>query len=501
MLEPVFTREDSLSLTYQEDEYFVNLAENAGLIMEGLQLGRDEAGILDKKLDASLLHTVSRIIEFLHDPEYREEAERELAVHDETDVAVAILRHAFRIRSSRVNDLLVRRLTDLCQSDQNGVAKQAVCEASGSELQRLSQLADDVFLNVGTADELYHVAADPRRTLRIRIRACHLLIDRHRQVEAVPVALDLFVEGAKLPDARQLLERLSKAFGALGTLDAEVVQDSVVLPLIQCLQKYERNTDVRRYLLWAIGELYEPVLSHVRETSVWQITGRDMWLALALRQCAFHTSAATQLMIDWMGNWEVDDRFRLELSFKIKHKRIKFPEGAVDALTSLLDELPYQYEDRMRKAIESTIKTASEEKPKKPSELYSELLGQYRGEEGIDESLLWDLRFAPGGLSYLRNRLSQMDPEELDLLVEILYHERFGGRWTERLSILLEAFPRLEAAKKRDALLIVYQLARNEPKASRGRQQANEFLAGLVDAGDDDSELARQYWQKLGEEG
>jgi hypothetical protein len=243
------------------------------------------------------------------------------------------------------------------------------------------------------------------------------------------------------------------------------------------------------------------VLSHVRETSVWQITGRDMWLALALRQCAFHTPAATQLMIDWMGNWEVDDRFRLELSFKIKHKRIKFPEGAVDALTSLLDELPYQYEDRMRRAIESTIKTASEEKPKKPSELYSELLGQYRGEEGIDEGLLWDLRFAPGGLSYLRNRLSQMDPEELDLLVEILYHERFGGRWTERLNILLEAFPRLEAGKKRDALLIVYQLARNEPKASRGRQRANEFLAGLVDAGDDDSELARQYWQKLGEEG
>ena len=113
MLEPVFTREDSLSLTYQEDEYFVNLAENAGLIMEGLQLGRDEAGILDKKLDASLLHTVSRIIEFLHDPEYREEAERELAVHDETDIAVAILRHAFRIRSSRVNDLLVRRLERL----------------------------------------------------------------------------------------------------------------------------------------------------------------------------------------------------------------------------------------------------------------------------------------------------------------------------------------------------------------------------------------------------
>jgi hypothetical protein len=501
MLEPVFTREEAFSLTFSEDQYFFDLAENAELIVERLHLGRDEAGILDKKLDASLLHTVSRIIEFLHDPEYKDEAERELAVRNEPDVAIAILRHAFRIRSSRVNDLLVRKLTDLCQFDQDGIAKQAIREASGSELQRLSQLADDAFLNVGTADELYHVAADPRRTLGIRIRACHLLIDRHRRVDAVPIALGLFAEGAKLPDIRQLLERLSKAFGGLETLDAQVVHDDVVSPLIECLQRYERNTDVRRYLLWAIGELYEPVLSHVRETSIWQIDGRDMWLALALRQCAFHTSAAAQLMIDWMRNWEVDDRFRLELARRLKHKRIKLPEGAVDALTGLLDELPYRYEREMRTAIESVIQIANEDRPQRPAEIYNELLGQYHGEEGVDEDLVWKFRFAPGGLNYLRNRLNQMNPEELDLLIEILYHERFSGRWTERLNILLDAFPRLDTAKRRDVLQIVYQLARNEPKASRGRQNANEFLAGLVDAGDDDSELARQYWQKLGEEG
>ena len=62
MLEPVFTREEAFSLTFSEDQYFFDLAENAELIVERLHLGRDEAGILDKKLDASLLHTVSRII-------------------------------------------------------------------------------------------------------------------------------------------------------------------------------------------------------------------------------------------------------------------------------------------------------------------------------------------------------------------------------------------------------------------------------------------------------
>jgi len=500
MPEPVFTRKKEYALTFDEDYYFAKLTENAGLITETLRLGRDEAGVLDKKLDPDLMGVVGEIVEKLHGTEYRGEAERELAMRNNPDVAIAILRQSFRIRSSRVNGLLVTKLTDLCQIDETGVAREAIREATGSELQRLSQLADEVFLNVGTEAELQQVAADSHRTLNVRIRACHLLIERHRRVEAVPIALQLFAEGGGQPAAHELLRRLSKAFGALGTLGNTVVQEQVMASLLEHLQRYERNDQVRPYLLWAVGELYEPALEYVREISAWQIRREDMWLALTLRQCAIRSPAATQLMITWMGNQEIDDFFRLRLSRRIKDKRVKFSQGAEDDLKALLDELPYRYEEEVRPNVEEAIRNATgKAETRRPKELYAEMLKQYREDGGVEDDLLWDFRHTPGSLNHLHNRLGDMDEEEPGLLLEIIYHERFKGHWAERLNIVLGAYPRLTPIMKRDGLRIIYELARNEPQTSKAWQRANKFLAQLVDTGDEDSELARQYWKKLGE--
>lgn len=498
MPEPVFTPKKKYTLTFDEDCYFTRLDENAALITETLQLGRDEAGVLDKKLAPDLLHVVGRIIELLHDPEYRAEAERKLAAQNDPDAAIATLRQAFRIRSGRVNDLLVRKLTDLCKTDEGGIAREAIREATGSELQRLSQLADEVFLNVGSEAELQQIATDLYRTLNVRIRACHLLIERHRRVEAVPIALELFVEGAGQPAAHELLRRLSRAFGALETLGNTVVQEQVIAPLLEYLQRYERD-EPKLYLLWAVGELYEPVLEYVREIPAWQIRREDMWLALTLRQCAFRSPAATQLMAAWMGNQEVDDFFRLRLSRRIKDKRVKFPQGAQDELEALLDELPYRYEEEMQQNIEEAISSArGKDKPRRPEELYAEILNHYREDGDVEDSLFWDFRFARDALKYLHRRLKQMDGKELPLLLEIVGHERFRGRWAKRLYIVLDVYSRLTPEMKRDALHIIYELARNEPQTSKARRQTIEFLAHLVDTGGEDSELARQIWKKLG---
>jgi|GEM_PF-4066396 len=501
MPKPNFGQKIRTTLTFDENDYFTGLTENATLITETLQLGREEAGVLDKKLAPDLVHVISRVIDLLHNREYRDEAERELAARNDPDTAVAILRQAFRIHSGRVNDLLVRKLTDLCQADGSGVAREAIREATGSEIQRLSQLADQVFLNVGTEAELRQVAAGLHRTLNIRIRACHLLIERHRCVEAVTIALELFVEGAEQPSARELLRRLSRGFGALETLDS--VQGKVVTPLLEYVQRYERvrEPDVRQYLLLAAGELHTPVLAHIREIPVWQIQRGDMWLALTLRQCAFHSSAATQLMIDWMQNQEIDDRFKLRLSIRIKHNRVKFSQSAVNDLEALLDELPYRYEDKMRKYINEAISIAGgKDKPRQPKEFYTEILKQYQ-EGGNVEDLLWKFRHTRGSLNYLHSRIKRMDEKELDLLLQIVYHERFKGRWAERLNIVLDVYPQLASTAKRDVLRIIYELARNEPQTSKAWRRAKEFLAQLFDAGDENSELARQYWKKLGEQG
>jgi len=500
MPKPDFGQKKRTALTFDENDYFTRLTENAALITETLQLGREEAGVLDKKLNPDLLHVISRVIDLLHNPDYRDEAERELAAQNDPDVAIAILRQAFRIHSGRVNALLVRKLTDLCQTDGSGAAREALREATGSEIQRLSQLADEVFLNVGTEAELRQVAAGLHRTLNVRIRACHLLIKRHRCVEAVPIALELFVEGAKQPSAHKLLRRLSDGFGTLETLDN--VQEKVVEPLLEYMQRYEREPDVLRYLLWAAGELHKPILAHIREIPVWQIQGRDMWLAKSLGECAFRSPSATQLMIDWMRNQEIDDYFKVRLSIRIKNKRVKFPQGAVDALTAALDDLPYRYEDRIRPNVENAIRNIKDEGPSRhPKDIYAKILGQYREDRKVDDSLLWDFRFTRGGINHLYKRLKRMDEEELRLLMLIVYHERFKGRWAERLNIVLDACPQLTSTAKRNVLHIIYELARNEPQTSKAWRRANEFLAQLVDAGDENSELARQIWKKLGEQG
>jgi hypothetical protein len=501
MPEPVFKRKPRSALTFNEDCYFARLVENAALITGTLQLGQDEAGVLDKQLSPDLLHVVGRIMELLSDPEYREDAERELAAQNDPDTAIAILRQAFRVRSGRVNDLLVRKLTELCQSDESGVAREAIHEATGSELERLSQLADEGFLNIGTEAELQQIAADPRRTLNVRVRACHLLIEQHRRADAVPIALGLYVEGAEQPAARELLRRLSRTFGALGTLDGSVVQEQVVAPLLEQLQRYERNDQVRQHLLWAIRELHKPVLEYVHEIPTWQIRREDMWLALTLRQCAIQSPAATQLMIYWMGNQEVDDFFRLRLSRRIRDKRVKFPQGAEDDLKALLNELPYRYEEEMRQNIEEVIRNATgKAEIRPPKELYAEILKQYCEDGDVEDGLLWDFRHTRGSLSYVGSRLRRMEGEELELLLKIVYHERFKGHWAERLQIVLDAYSRLTPTMKREALHVVYELARNEPQTSKDWRRAKEFLAQLVDAGGEDSELARQYWKKLGEQ-
>jgi len=59
----------------------------------------------------------------------------------------------------------------------------------------------------------------------------------------------------------------------------------------------------------------------------------------------------------------------------------------------------------------------------------------------------------------------------------------------------------LEKSTKNDALRIAYAMASNEPRRGKARTRASEFLARLVDSGEQDSELARQYWKQLGEYG
>jgi len=499
MSEPVFTRKKSYTLTFEEDRYFTGLHENAGLIAETLRLGRDEAGVLDKKLAPELLSGVGKIIELLHDPEYRDEAEQELARQNDPDVAIVILRQAFKIRTDRVKDVLARKLIELCLADETGVAQEAIREATGSQLQRLSQLADEVFLKVGSQAELQQVAADPRRTMAVRIRACHRLIDRHRQVEAVPIALGLWTEGGKQPAVREHLKRLSKAFGALETLEATVIQEHVVAPLLQSLERYQRDGNIRWYLLLAIGELHEAVLADVRETPAGQIGRGDMWLALTLQQCAFRSPAATQLMINWMGNQEVDDVFRKRLSIRIKGKHVLFPQGAEDDLKAVLEDVPYIHEKEMRQNIGQAISNAAgKDERRPPKELYAEILEQYGN---VDDRLLWEFRGTPGSWDFLHSHVPSMGEEQLELLLQIIYHEGYNSMGAKRLSIILDAYPRLQSTLKEDALRIIYKLARNEPQTNKAWRQAQEFLADLVEAGDDDSELARRYWKKLGESG
>ena len=499
MPEPDFGSQKDTVLTFDENKYFKKIRENSDFITEILQLGKDEAGVLDKKINPETLYTIDKVIFELHNQDSRNEAELKLlklATENNPDVAIAILRQSFRIRNNEINELLVRMLTDLCQSAGSDIAREAIREATGSELQRLSQLADEVFLNIGKESELLLVAMDFHRTLNIRIRACLLLIKRHRSVEAVPVAFKLFVEGSDKPSARIPLEQLSRSFGLLETIDD--IQEKIIVPLLDYMERYQKEKDIRRYPLMVVKKLHKPVLDKIRGKLVLQIQGRDMWLALTLRECAMQSIAGTQLMLDWMGNQEIDDHFRLRLSRRIKNKRVMFPQDAKNIIESLVDELP---EDEWKENLnEALSNSAGVSKSRKPKSLYIELLEQYQETGNVENQDLWDFRFIKGSFNYIQDKSSKMDEDELKLLLLIIYDEGYKGHGNQRIDILIGIYSKFPFDQKREALQIIYNIAKNEPRTSKPWQNANGFLAEIVDGGDDDSELARQYWKKLGKQ-
>jgi hypothetical protein len=505
MTSPVFTRKEKTPLTFSEDNYFTDLGQKVILLEDTLQLGEDESGVLDKKLDPDLLHTVGQAIEYLHRPEYREEAERKLAMQHDPDVAVAILRQSFRIRNEQVTQLLIRKLSDLCKSDESGIAKEAIREATGSELQRLSQLTDEVFLEIGTPAELQQVAEDSHRTLQIRIRACHLLIKRDREVEAVRIALEIISEVANKRDKvrKRLFVELHKLlfdlFGAFGSLlihDDGTIQEEVVEPLLEILRRFQRAQDTRRYLLKAVEELHKPVLDRVRDMPTWEIEGRDMWLVLALRRCAFESESAAKLMIDWMGDWEVNDFFRVRLSRRIKDDRVNFPTTAEKDLRALLQKLPSQHEQEMRENIQEAINAINKD-TSSPAEIYDKILKEHRSQTRVDDEVLWDFRHTRGSMRYLSRRVNSAGQKELTLILNIIGHKRFKGRWRRRISIVLDIYTRLSRQEKQESLRILDRLARNTPRKSSPRQETIDFLVDIAKSGSEQSELARQIWQQL----
>ena len=91
-----------------------------------------------------------------------------------------------------------------------------------------------------------------------------------------------------------------------------------------------------------------------------------------------------------------------------------------------------------------------------------------------------------------------MDVDELNLLLQIIYDKEYKGFGNQRISILIGVYSKLPSEQKREALHIIYNLAQNEPRTTKPWKNANDFLVKLIDAGNDDSELARQYWKKLG---
>lgn len=492
-------------ITFIEDAYFDQLIGKAATITEVMQIGRDEAGQLDKKLDPVILSKTGKIIDYLHNPQNEVEAEQELASLTEPDVVIAILRQSFRVRTKRVNDILIRKITDICRIDKTGIAKDAIREATGSELRRLSQLADEIFLNLGDAAELSQISTDPDRTLSVRIRACTVLLERYRDADAVYIALGLFAEEAENPILYESKRRLGKGFGMLKEVNPKVMESRVVQPLLEALQNFKSDLNIRRYILLAIGEVHEPILANIREIPSDQIRSDDrLWLALSLRTCALRNPAATQLMIDWMKEDDIDDRVRLELARRIKDPRIKYYKEAHDDLIDLLDHLPLRYADQMSRPIrDAIINTEGNKKNKKPDELFREMIEQLHEEGGIEDDLLWKLR-NPSGLDFFLVRLPHMDGEELKIMYEIITHERYNGDWFKRIHLLIDIFPNpkfRELVPPDNLLRSIYELARNESKSSKSGQLANKFLLELIDSASESSELARQYWKKLGENG
>jgi len=502
-MSPTFKRLPGTKATFQDDVYFEDLDGQMQRITDVLQIGRDEAGVLDKKLDPELLQLVGRVIDLLDDTDYSDQARQQLAAITHPDLPVAMLRLAFRVRNDRVSELMVERLVELGKSPTHLMAQEAIREATGSQVRHISELADKVFLQVAWTGDLLQIAGEAQRALGIRIRAAQRLIELEWDWRVVPIAIDLFVKWAEDPNYADPLRRLSRTFGCFSQLERQPLTAHVIELLIEALREHENDVKKCYHVLNALASLADATLQFCRDLKPYERDGK--WLALALRECAKKTPDATVMMLEWMASNQIEDWFRRQLAYKIKNRRIVLP--APDIADNLIDEALHYVEYNMNWAeaqeeISQILhdlrkRLKGEEVHQTPDEIYEEMLEQLHQAGTVEDELIWKFRHTKGSFGLLQKQRKNMTKEEHGLLLEIVYHERFNGLVTDRIRLLVSAFPVLDDDQRKRALGILFELGNGSPGDSQDRRRVHGFMVEKVDD-PKLGELARCYYQRLG---
>jgi len=498
-MSPTFKRPPGTKATFQDDVYFEDLDGQMQRITDVLQIGHDEAGVLDKKLDPELLQLVGRVIDLLDDPGYSDQARQQLASITHPDLPVAMLRLAFRVRSDQASELLVERLIELGKSPTHPTAQAAIREATGSQVQRISELADKAFLQVAWTGDLLQIAGEAQRAPGIRIRAAQRLIELEWDWRVVPIAIDLFVTWAEDPNYADSLRKLSRTFGCFSQLERQTLITRVIEPLVEALQEHVNDLKRRSLLLDALASLQDATLQFCRDLKSYEREG--IWLALVLRECAKKTPEATELMLHWIASDEIEDRFRRELARRLQRNKIRrdMKEQLVQLVNEALEYVEYhmnwpEAQQEIRQILHGLVDGLPDPGPE---EIYAEMIEQLHQAGTVEDNLIWDFRNAKGSFAVLGKRFRKMSKEELDLLLEIVYHERFLRLVTERIRLLISAFPILDGDQQKRALGILFELGNGSPNHSQDRGRVHGFMVERVND-PKLGELARCYYQRLG---
>ncbi|NDJ52511.1 MAG: hypothetical protein GYB68_05410 [Chloroflexi bacterium] len=495
-----------VAINATETTYLDNLTENSRLLANLLQLNRDEAGQMDRKLPPDLLASIAQSIEALKDPAMRDDAERFLVaevldIAPAADVVIAILRQNFRIDDERIAKWLEDQLANLVEKDETGVAREALVEVAGSEVASLAQLVDRVSLKVADESDLGRLAHDIYCSAPVRIRAAVQLM-RKQNMEGVDAAMDLIDTYHDTADLREELRGLIQSFGALQDVDHDELEDYVIAPVFYVLERSGKDEpEKQRYFNGIVSELPGPFLRHMQAIDPMRLDP-DNWfhIVVALSRCAFHEVGATELMVEWAGNDLAPEGLRTECCVRLSNDRIQRPDDFVQRIKGLIDSVDFTFQSRRRreKALEALDKARRNTGPRKsPEQAFKDTFEDWQRFGEIPREDGWALWSARGSGQFLQEKVRKADQKVLRFFGDYLTSSVVEKARPKQLVKLLLDYSRRSHYNWERVYELLYIAGSRLSSSEALRQKVVQFYVDKINRGGKEAETARQYWQKL----
>lgn len=187
--------EEKSNITPVKKGYLENLSEIEQDILNSLSIIQQAGGVLDDKIDPDLGEYVTKLLVQLNKNPGDNQVRSDLARLEGRHVTLALLRASFSAENPLAKKHLIKILKELAKNDRDPDARRIIQDASTFELKAVGSIAESVYLEIASPDELIELASNKAIDITNRLTACSKLINlAPPRIEAVSSFLDIVIE-------------------------------------------------------------------------------------------------------------------------------------------------------------------------------------------------------------------------------------------------------------------------------------------------------------------